>query len=200
MQAAKMSPQFQHVLAWADEYKRLGVYANADTPEDAQKARDFGAEGIGLCRTEHMFMQTERLPVVQEMIMAETPDSRRKCLEQLLPMQRDDFHGILKAMKGLPVTIRLLDPPLHEFLPSLEDLLVETTELRVSKSRSVAAREEGQGPAARARAAREQSDARPTRLPARHRLSGDLPDAGARHHGGRGRSSRKRRSTRARSS
>jgi pyruvate,orthophosphate dikinase len=134
MQAAKMSGQFQHLLQWADEYKRLGVWANADTPEDAQKARDFGAEGIGLCRTEHMFMQQERLPVVQEMIMAETPDSRRKCLEQLLPMQRDDFKGILKAMKGLPVTIRLLDPPLHEFLPSLEDLLVETTELRVSKS------------------------------------------------------------------
>ncbi|HLX02672.1 MAG TPA: pyruvate, phosphate dikinase, partial [Trinickia sp.] len=134
MQAAKMSAQFQHILDWADDYKRLGVWANADTPEDAAKARDFGAEGIGLCRTEHMFMQTERLPVVQEMIMAETPDSRRKCLEQLLPMQRDDFRGILRAMKGLPVTIRLLDPPLHEFLPSLEELLVETTELRVSKS------------------------------------------------------------------
>jgi len=134
MQAARISPQFQHILTWADEYKRLGVWANADTPEDAQKARDFGAEGIGLCRTEHMFMQQERLPVVQEMIMAETPDSRRKCLEQLLPMQREDFKGILKAMKGLPVTIRLLDPPLHEFLPSLEDLLVETTELRLTKS------------------------------------------------------------------
>src|SRR6202022_3785348 len=95
--------------------------------------RDVGAEGIGLCRTEHMFMQTERLPVVQEMIMAETPDSRRKCLEQLLPMQRDDFRAIFKAMKGLPVTIRLLDPPLHEFLPSLEDLLVQVTELRTTK-------------------------------------------------------------------
>jgi pyruvate, orthophosphate dikinase len=133
MAAAKMTPQFDHILKWADEYRRLGVYANADTPEDAKKARDFGAEGIGLCRTEHMFMQTERLPVVQEMIMAETPDSRRKCLEQLLPMQREDFRGIFKAMKGLPVTIRLLDPPLHEFLPNLEDLLVETTELRVGK-------------------------------------------------------------------
>jgi pyruvate,orthophosphate dikinase len=131
MAAAKLTPQFEHILKWADEYRRLGVYANADTPEDAKKARDFGAEGIGLCRTEHMFMQTERLPVVQEMIMAETPDSRRKCLEQLLPMQREDFRGILRAMKGLPVTIRLLDPPLHEFLPSLEDLLVEVTELRL---------------------------------------------------------------------
>ena len=134
MVAAKMSHQFQQILKWADEVRRLGVWANADTPEDAAKSRDFGAEGIGLCRTEHMFMQQERLPVVQEMIMAETPDSRRKCLEQLLPMQRDDFRGILKAMKGMPVTIRLLDPPLHEFLPSLEDLLVEVTELRLAKS------------------------------------------------------------------
>jgi pyruvate,orthophosphate dikinase len=133
MQAARLSPQFGHVLKWADEFKRLGVYANADTPEDASKARDFGAEGIGLCRTEHMFMQAERLPVVQEMILAETPDSRRKCLEQLLPMQREDFQGIFRAMKGLPVTVRLLDPPLHEFLPSLEDLLVEVTELRLTK-------------------------------------------------------------------
>ncbi|MBV8222582.1 MAG: pyruvate, phosphate dikinase, partial [Candidatus Eremiobacteraeota bacterium] len=134
MAAAKLTPQFEHILKWADEYRRLGVYANADTPEDAKKARDFGAEGIGLCRTEHMFMQQDRLPVVQEMIMAETPDSRRKCLEQLLPMQREDFRGILRAMKGLPVTIRLLDPPLHEFLPSLDDLLVEVTELRMSKA------------------------------------------------------------------
>ncbi len=134
MQAAKLSPQFSQILKWADEFKRLGVYANADTPEDAAKARDFGAEGIGLCRTEHMFMQTERLPVVQEMILAETPDSRRKCLEQLLPMQREDFQNIFRVMKGLPVTIRLLDPPLHEFLPSLEDLLVEVTELRLTKS------------------------------------------------------------------
>jgi pyruvate, orthophosphate dikinase len=132
MAAAKLTPQFDHILKWADEYRRLGVYANADTPEDAKKARDFGAEGIGLCRTEHMFMQTERLPVVQEMIMAETPDSRRKCLEQLLPMQREDFRGILRAMKGLPVTIRLLDPPLHEFLPNIEDLLVEVTEMRLN--------------------------------------------------------------------
>jgi len=136
MAAAKLTPQFEHILKWADEYRRLGVYANADTPEDAKKARDFGAEGIGLCRTEHMFMQQDRLPVVQEMILAETPDSRRKCLEQLLPMQREDFRGILRAMKGLPVTIRLLDPPLHEFLPNMYDLLVEVTELRLSKADS----------------------------------------------------------------
>ena len=100
MQAAKLSSQFGPVLKWADEFKRLGVYANADTPEDAAKARDFGAEGIGLCRTEHMFMQTERLPVVQEMIMAETPDSRRKCLEQLLAHAARGFPEHLSRDEG----------------------------------------------------------------------------------------------------
>ena len=120
-------------LSWADELRRLEVWANADTPEDAQKARELGAQGIGLCRTEHMFMQQERLPIVHEMILAETAADRAKALERMLPFQRDDFAGILQAMAGLPVTIRLLDPPLHEFLPSLEQLLVETTELRLTK-------------------------------------------------------------------
>jgi pyruvate,orthophosphate dikinase len=120
-------------LSWADEHKRLGVWANADTPEDARKARELGATGIGLCRTEHMFMETNRLPVVQRMILADTPDARATALAELLPFQRADFEGILSAMAGYPVTIRLLDPPLHEFLPSLEDLLVETTELRLTK-------------------------------------------------------------------
>ncbi len=120
-------------LRWADDRKRLGVWANADTPEDAKKARELGATGIGLCRTEHMFMQKARLPVMQEMIMAQTPEARAAALERLLPFQRDDFKGILSAMAGYPVTIRLLDPPLHEFLPSFEDLLVETTELRVTR-------------------------------------------------------------------
>ncbi|HZV76746.1 MAG TPA: pyruvate, phosphate dikinase [Candidatus Babeliales bacterium] len=120
-------------LSWADETRRMGVWANADTPEDAAKARELGAQGIGLCRTEHMFMQPERLPVVHQMILATTTAQRAKALEQLLPFQRDDFSGILRAMEGLPVTIRLLDPPLHEFLPSLEQLLVETTELRLAK-------------------------------------------------------------------
>jgi pyruvate,orthophosphate dikinase len=119
-------------LSWADELRRMQVWANADTPEDAAKARELGAQGIGLCRTEHMFMQPDRLPIVHEMILATSVDQRAKALEKLLPFQRDDFAGILEAMQGLPVTIRLLDPPLHEFLPSLEDLLVETTELRLT--------------------------------------------------------------------
>ncbi|MEO6990345.1 MAG: pyruvate, phosphate dikinase [Candidatus Baltobacteraceae bacterium] len=118
-------------LSWADEAKRLGVWANADTPEDARRARELGATGIGLCRTEHMFMQRDRLPVVQRMILANTPQARAEALATLLPFQREDFEGILEAMAGYTVTIRLLDPPLHEFLPSLEDLLVETTELRM---------------------------------------------------------------------
>ena len=118
-------------LSWAEAAKRLGVWANADTPEDARKARELGATGIGLCRTEHMFMQTERLPVVQRMILADTPQARAEALAELLPFQRADFAGILAAMSGCTVTIRLLDPPLHEFLPSLETLLVETTELRM---------------------------------------------------------------------
>ena len=120
-------------LSWADELRRMQVWANADTPEDAAKAREVGAQGIGLCRTEHMFMQPDRLPIVHEMILATSVDERAKALEKLLPFQRDDFSGILEVMQGLPVTIRLLDPPLHEFLPSLEELLVETTELRLTK-------------------------------------------------------------------
>ena len=120
-------------LGWADDAKRLGVWANADTPEDARKARELGATGIGLCRTEHMFMQTDRLPVVQRMIIADTEAARAEALETLLPFQRADFEAILEAMAGYSVTIRLLDPPLHEFLPSLEQLLVETTELRILK-------------------------------------------------------------------
>ena len=120
-------------LSWADAARRLDVWANADTPEDARKARELGAHGIGLCRTEHMFMQRDRLPIVQQMIMAQSTDARAAALAQLLPFQREDFVGILEAMEGYPVTIRLLDPPLHEFLPKLEDLLVETTQLRASK-------------------------------------------------------------------
>jgi pyruvate,orthophosphate dikinase len=118
-------PEFETLLTWADEIRTLGVEANADTPEDAARAREFGAEGVGLCRTEHMFMGTDRLPVVQEMILAETVESRKRALERLLPMQEEDFYGILRAMDGLPVTIRLLDPPLHEFLPDVEDVSAE---------------------------------------------------------------------------
>jgi pyruvate,orthophosphate dikinase len=112
---------FGTILEWADDVRRLRVRANADTPEDAAKAREFGAEGIGLCRTEHMFMGEERLPVVREMILARDEEERRSSLDRLLPMQQGDFEGIFEAMAGLPVTIRLLDPPLHEFLPSLEE-------------------------------------------------------------------------------
>ena len=117
----QINEDFETVLVWADELRRLRVRANADTPEDAAKAREFGAEGIGLCRTEHMFFGDERLPIVREMIMAENEEGRRGALERLLPMQQGDFEAIFEAMAGLPVTIRLLDPPLHEFLPPLEE-------------------------------------------------------------------------------
>jgi pyruvate, orthophosphate dikinase len=122
---------FGTVLGWADELRRLGVRANADTPEDAAKAREFGAGGIGLCRTEHMFMAPERLPVVQRMILAEREEERRAALDELLPMQQSDFEGIFEAMRGLPVIIRLLDPPLHEFLPSLEDATSDGMRTRI---------------------------------------------------------------------
>jgi pyruvate,orthophosphate dikinase len=117
----QINEDFETILGWADSLRRLKVRANADTPEDASRAREFGAQGIGLCRTEHMFMAEERLPVVREMIMAADEDGRRSALERLLPMQQSDFEGIFEAMAGLPVTIRLLDPPLHEFLPSLDE-------------------------------------------------------------------------------
>ena len=125
-----LSDEFQTLLQWADDIKKLKVRANADTPEDASKAREFGAEGIGLTRTEHMFMAQERLPHVQEMILAESLEDRQAALDQLLPYQRNDFYGILKAMAPYPVTIRLLDPPLHEFLPNRESLLLEIAELK----------------------------------------------------------------------
>jgi pyruvate,orthophosphate dikinase len=125
----------KQLLAWADQYRRLGVWANADYPRDAKRAVTFGAEGIGLCRTEHMFMEQERLPIVQKMILAKSREERQAALDQLLPFQRSDFKGIFEAMvnpqtgEGYPVVIRLIDPPLHEFLPSYEDLLVEVTRL-----------------------------------------------------------------------
>lgn len=132
MKDPELSAEYIEILRWADELKRLDVRANADTPEDALKARQFGATGIGLTRTEHMFMQQERLPFVQKMILAETLEEREEALAHLLPMQEQDFYGILKAMEGYPVCIRLLDPPLHEFLPSMEELLIETTKLRTT--------------------------------------------------------------------
>lgn len=127
-----LSGEFATLLKWADEVRKLKVRANADNPQDAAKAREFGAEGIGLCRTEHMFMETERLPIVQEMILADNEAERKKALDKLLPFQKGDFYGILKAMSPYPVTIRLLDPPLHEFLPDYETLLLEIAELKHS--------------------------------------------------------------------
>jgi pyruvate, orthophosphate dikinase len=114
---AVLGDEFQRLMEWADERRRMAVRANADTPADAEKARSFGAEGIGLCRTEHMFFEEGRIDAVREMILSENGAGRQRALEKLLPMQRDDFEGIFRAMDGLPVTIRLLDPPLHEFLP-----------------------------------------------------------------------------------
>ena len=116
----ELSDDFQTVMEWADDIRRLGVHANADTPEDARTAREFGAEGIGLCRTEHMFFDSSRIVAMREMILAEDEAGRRTALDKLLPMQRDDFADLFRIMKGLPVTIRLLDPPLNEFLPTGE--------------------------------------------------------------------------------
>src|SRR3954470_12454760 len=129
----QVNDDLETILGWGDEHRRLQVRANADTPEDAAKARDFGAQGIGLCRTEHMFMAEGRLPVVREMILAADEDGRRAALEKLLPMQQGDFEAIFEAMAGLPVTIRLLDPPLHEFLPPLEQATDERMRRRIKQ-------------------------------------------------------------------
>jgi len=119
------------ILSWADEFRLLGVWTNADYPADAQRARDYGAEGIGLCRTEHMFFEAERLPFVQKMIMTDLPSERREALEALLPFQREDFAGLFRVMDGLPVIIRLIDPPLHEFLPNYVDLMRDVTDWKI---------------------------------------------------------------------
>jgi pyruvate,orthophosphate dikinase len=126
-----INEDFETILGWADDMRRLNVRTNADNAEDAAKAREFGAQGIGLCRTEHMFFGEERLPVMQEMILAGDEDGRRDALDRLLPFQQSDFEGIFEAMAGLPVTIRLLDPPLHEFLPSLDEAQDERMRRRI---------------------------------------------------------------------
>ena len=125
------NPYLNKLLQWADDVRRLGVRANADYPIDAQRARKNGAEGIGLCRTEHMFFEVDRLPIVQRMIMADTPKDREEAIAELLPLQRADFEGLFRAMDGLPVIVRLIDPPLHEFLPKHGDLLGEIADLKV---------------------------------------------------------------------
>jgi pyruvate, orthophosphate dikinase len=126
-----MSDEFETVLGWADELRTLGVRTNADTPQDAAKAREFGAEGVGLCRTEHMFMAGDRAPKMRAMIMAKTEEERRAALEELLPFQQEDFEGLFEEMKGRPVTVRLLDPPLHEFMPQAEEVAQELERARI---------------------------------------------------------------------
>ena len=123
-------PYLMKLLSWADEFRRLGVWANADYPVDAKRALEYGAEGIGLCRTEHMFFETDRMPHVQKMIMTDSPTERREALDALLPFQRDDFIGLFRVMDGMPVIIRLIDPPLNEFLPLQVDLLQELADLK----------------------------------------------------------------------
>jgi pyruvate,orthophosphate dikinase len=127
----EVNEYFERVLGWADEVRRLGVRANADAPDDAKRARELGAEGIGLCRTEHMFMAEDRQPKMRAMIMADDKESRKKALGELLPLQQGDFEGLFDAMRGLPVTIRLLDPPLHEFLPNLPELRADVERARI---------------------------------------------------------------------
>lgn len=131
---AQVDENFEQVLAWADEIRSLGVRTNADTPQDARRARELGAEGIGLCRTEHMFMAEDRQPKMRAMIMANTVQDRRDALAELLPLQQEDFEGLFEAMAGLPVTVRLLDPPLHEFLPNLPDLSAQVERARIEET------------------------------------------------------------------
>jgi pyruvate,orthophosphate dikinase len=127
--------RFDRILSWADQHRRMGVRANADLPDQAEIAYAFGARGIGLCRTEHMFFGEGRIAIVQRMILADNEQERRKALDELLPLQREDFYGVFKAMRGSPVTIRTIDPPLHEFLPKREDLMVEIAKLETAGKR-----------------------------------------------------------------
>src|SRR5207302_3903311 len=133
--------KLEKFMNWAEPFRKIGVRANADIPRDAKKAREFGAEGIGLCRTEHMFFAQDRIAHMRAMILANNEKDRRVALKKLLPMQRADFIGLFKAMEGLPVTIRLLDPPLHEFLPKREKLMVDIAVLEVKKAGSPSLKE-----------------------------------------------------------
>ena len=176
----ELTGEFATLMEWADGVRRMKVRANAETPLDARTARSFGAEGIGLCRTEHMFFEGERIVAVREMILADTEEGRRAALAKLLPMQRQDFAELFEIMNGLPVTIRLLDPPLHEFLPQ------PTADIDGSRDRD--GRQRGQAAHPRGRVARGQSDARLPRRSAGGPLSRNRGDAGARDLRGRGRS------------
>jgi phosphoenolpyruvate synthase/pyruvate phosphate dikinase len=173
----KLTGDFASFMKWVDEYRTLGVRTNADTPHDAGVARAFGAEGIGLCRTEHMFFEGKRIDAVREMILADDEKGRRKALNKILPMQREDFKGIFTAMAGLPVTIRTLDPPLHEFLPH-----------GPKRDRGPGQGHEGETSGAGRQGGvpgRSQPHAGPPRLPPGHRLSRDHRDAGPGHFRGR---------------
>jgi pyruvate,orthophosphate dikinase len=131
-QQSNIYQRFEKLLSWSDKFRRMGVRANADLPDQADIAYAFGARGIGLCRTEHMFFGEGRIPIVQRMILADNEVDRRTALDELLPLQRDDFYGVFKSMRGSPVTIRTIDPPLHEFLPKREELMVEIAKLEVN--------------------------------------------------------------------
>jgi pyruvate,orthophosphate dikinase len=131
-QQSDVYQRFMQLLAWSDRFRVLGVRANADQPDQAELAYAFGARGIGLCRTEHMFFGEGRIPIVQRMILADNEADRRKALDELLPLQRGDFYGVFKGMHGTPVTIRTIDPPLHEFLPKREDLMVEVARMEAA--------------------------------------------------------------------
>ena len=148
-QIPTVSPKFEDqkdlitILSWADEFRKLMIWANADYPKDAERARTYGAQGIGLCRTEHMFFEEVRLPIVQRTILADNEADRQAALDELLPMQRSDFEGIFKSMDTLPVIIRLIDPPLHEFLPEANELLVEVTTMKAKgETKGLAEKEE----------------------------------------------------------
>ena len=179
----ELSGDFAAIMEWADAVRRMKVRTNAETPADARMARSFGAEGIGLCRTEHMFFDGDRIVAMREMILADTEEGRRAALAKLLPMQRSDFLELFEIMAGLPVTIRLLDPPLHEFLPQAEEEIAEVAARHERRRRQAAPAHRGP--------ARIQPDARPSRLPAGGLLSGDRRDAGARDLRGGGRGGRK---------
>ena len=168
----ELSGDFASMMEWADKARRMKVRTNAETPADARMARSFGAEGIGLCRTEHMFFDGDRIVAMREMILADTEKGRRAALDKLLPMQRSDFVELFEIMAGLPVTIRLLDPPLHEFLPKTEK---EFEEVAAALERFA-----GEAAPAHRGVARVQPDARPSRLPAGGVLSRDRRDADAR--------------------
>jgi pyruvate,orthophosphate dikinase len=177
----ELAGDFGTLMEWADKVRRLRVRTNAETPADCRTARGFGAEGIGLCRTEHMFFDAARITAVRQMILATDEKGRRAALAKLLPEQRGDFAEIFEIMAGLPVTIRLLDPPLHEFLPHEES---EFEEVAQAAGLGVEALK-------RRGTARVQPDARPSRLPAWRHLSRNLRDAGPRDFRGRGRGSGK---------